>query len=133
MYIQTCICTSVSRIHTHIFMWLVKDVNMYVNTLHSRRLQCLFDWQSQFTNTREIFLLEAFRALNPVLLNERTLLTFSKNSLGSIMDLSFALPQLERSMRWQVSDLYTASDHMAILFMLQTQEQSNLEKTTNPF
>jgi len=48
------------------------------------------------------------------------------------VDLTFASPQLARSMSWRVSDCYTASDHSA-LRALNTHERQSLAQETRRF
>jgi len=41
--------------------------------------------------------------------------TFSKSGRQSIIDLTFASPELARNRVWRVSDIYTHSDHALII------------------
>lgn len=60
-------------------------------------------------------MLEAFAALDIVLLNTGRSNTFSRGGIGSIIDLAFTSSALARQTRWSLSDVYTASDHLAIV------------------
>ncbi|XP_041450123.1 uncharacterized protein LOC121404537 [Drosophila obscura] len=73
------------------------------------------EWGCQSTNARGRSLLEAFASLDLALLNEGTQQTFSRASGGSIIDLTFSSPSLSREARWQMANVYTGSDHEAIL------------------
>ncbi|XP_068139770.1 uncharacterized protein [Drosophila tropicalis] len=76
------------------------------------------DWGSAVTNARGRSLLEAFASLDLVLLNRGSSCTFSRASGGSVIDLTFVSGGLYRSSSWSVDEIYTASDHDAILFTL---------------
>jgi len=60
-------------------------------------------------------ILEAIALLDIVLLNEGSQHTFNRAGAGSIIDLSFASSSLSRSSRWRIDEVFTASDHEAIL------------------
>ena len=62
-------------------------------------------------------LLETFALLNIALLDEGCQNTFEKDT-GSIIDLTFASNSLTRGAKWEVSGIYTASDHLAIMLPL---------------
>jgi len=101
---------------------LVEDVRTHTPSIVAGDFNAwATEWHSRFTNARGELLLEAFGVLNLILVNEGSKNTYRKGQAASIVDLTFASPQLARSMSWHVSDLYTASDHMAILFNLQEQ------------
>ncbi|KAL7723548.1 hypothetical protein ACLKA6_003087 [Drosophila palustris] len=72
--------------------------------------------QSPVTNARGRVLLDAFATLDVELLNRGSTHTFSRGGMGSIIDLTFATSCLARSATWSVSEIYTASDHRAIVF-----------------
>ncbi|KAL7744504.1 hypothetical protein ACLKA6_017028, partial [Drosophila palustris] len=74
------------------------------------------EWQSPVTNARGRVLLDAFATLDVELLNRGSTHTFSRGGMGSIIDLTFATSCLARSATWSVSEIYTASDHRAIVF-----------------
>ncbi|XP_064539656.1 uncharacterized protein LOC135429319 [Drosophila montana] len=73
------------------------------------------EWGSQATNARGRALLESFAALDIALLNFGSENTFTRGGIGSIIDLTFASSSLFSATKWQLSDLYTASDHSAII------------------
>jgi len=72
-------------------------------------------WGSASTTQRGTILLEAVASLNVCLLNEGNRPTFSKSGRESIIDLTFASPELARNCVWRVSDIYTHSDHALII------------------
>ncbi|KAH8292899.1 hypothetical protein KR044_005596, partial [Drosophila immigrans] len=65
------------------------------------------EWGSRSTNARGNALLDAFASLEILLLNSGRENTFSKAGYGSIVDLTFASPQLARVAQWHVSEIYT--------------------------
>jgi len=73
------------------------------------------EWRSLYTNARGRTILEAIASLDIVLLNEGSQHTFNRAGAGSIIDLSFASTSLSRSTRWGIGEVFTASDHEAIL------------------
>ncbi|XP_049316707.1 uncharacterized protein LOC125779399 [Bactrocera dorsalis] len=90
------------------------------------------EWGSIHTNRRGETLLKAFSVLDTVLLNTGKRNTFENNGRGSVIDISFASSSLVRSCTWQVSDLYTHSDHLAILLEIDKTHKSNyLKKVQN--
>ncbi|XP_017467153.1 PREDICTED: uncharacterized protein LOC108359692 [Rhagoletis zephyria] len=82
------------------------------------------EWGSVHTNRRGDALLKAFSVLDAVLLNSGNKNTFEKNGRGSVIDFTFASSSLVRSTSWKVSDLYTSSDHLAIMMELGNCAQS---------
>ncbi|KAL7732701.1 hypothetical protein ACLKA6_005853 [Drosophila palustris] len=78
------------------------------------------DWGSKRNNQRGLILADAFAHLNVCLLNNGSQSTFSMAGRESIIDLTFASPALARDAAWQVSDIYTNSDHNAIITDLRT-------------
>lgn len=74
------------------------------------------EWNSRFTNDRGQCVLEALAKLNVIIANEGCVSTFSSNGRESIVDVTFCSPSLKDSMKWRVSDAFTASDHHAIRF-----------------
>ena len=72
------------------------------------------DWGCPRTNARGKILLEAFAGLDLVLLNSGNQHTFSRNGGGSIIDIAFASSNLTNQITWQISNVYTHSDHEAI-------------------
>ncbi|KAM8702441.1 hypothetical protein ACLKA7_001772 [Drosophila subpalustris] len=60
------------------------------------------------------------RAKCVCLLNTGNKSTYSKAGRESIIDLTFASPLLARCSKWCVSDLYTHSDHLAVLTTVTT-------------
>ncbi|GBP19295.1 hypothetical protein EVAR_79895_1 [Eumeta japonica] len=91
------------------------------------------DWGSKQTNARGRELLEAFSTLDIVLLNSGDRPTYTKGDASSIVDLTFVSTSLAKgSISWVVLDIYTASDHHAILW--ETSKDRNLRgpiKQTN--
>lgn len=73
------------------------------------------EWGCPRTNSRGRVLLEAFANLDIALLNEGNEHTFSRNGFGSIIDIAFASSNVLSSIKWGISDVYTHSDHNAIL------------------
>jgi len=73
------------------------------------------EWGSVTTNAKGRTLLEIFASLDVTLLNNGTQHTFSRAGTGSIVDLTFTSASLFNYADWKVSDIYTASDHAAIL------------------
>ncbi|GBP94343.1 hypothetical protein EVAR_65489_1 [Eumeta japonica] len=70
-------------------------------------------------------LLEAFSTLDIVLLNSGDRPTYTKGDASSIVDLTFVSTSLAKgSISWVVLDIYTASDHHAILW--ETSKDRNL-------
>lgn len=61
-------------------------------------------------------LLEALASLDIVTLNHGTIHTFNNGRSGSIIDLTFASRMISRQIKWEVSPIYTHSDHQAIIF-----------------
>lgn len=82
------------------------------------------EWGSICTNRRGDALLKAFSLLDVVLLNTGNRNTFEKNGRGSVIDITFASSSLVRSTSWEVSDLYTHSDHLAIMVEIGNNAQS---------
>jgi len=72
-------------------------------------------WGSASTTQRRTILLEAVASLNVCLLNEGNRPTFSKIGRESIIDLTFASPELARNCVWRLSEIYTHSDHALII------------------
>lgn len=73
------------------------------------------EWGSKKTNPRGSALLKAFSLLDAVLLNSGTENTFEKNGRGSIIDIAFASSAITRTIEWKINDLYTHSDHRAVI------------------
>lgn len=83
------------------------------------------DWGSKQTNARGRELLEAFSTLDVVLLNSGDTPTYTKGDASSIVDLTFVSTSLAKgNCNWEVLDIYTASDHHAILW--ETSNDRNL-------
>ncbi|XP_049309471.1 uncharacterized protein LOC125777805 [Bactrocera dorsalis] len=76
------------------------------------------EWGSKNTNLRGSALLKAFSVLDVVLLNTGRQNTFEKNGRGSIIDISFANRVLYRYIDWRICDMYTQSDHLAIMLSI---------------
>ncbi|KRF85670.1 uncharacterized protein Dvir_GJ26004 [Drosophila virilis] len=73
------------------------------------------EWGSSRTTPRGTILLDIFALLNVCLLNIGTRSTYSKAGRESIIDLTFASPDVARDAKWHVSDVYTHSDHFAVI------------------
>ncbi|KAL7723848.1 hypothetical protein ACLKA6_010357 [Drosophila palustris] len=73
------------------------------------------DWGSKRNNPRGLILADTLARLNVCLLNNGTQSTYSMAGRESIIDLTFASPELARDAAWQVSDVYTHSDHKAVI------------------
>ncbi|KAL7736937.1 hypothetical protein ACLKA6_008802 [Drosophila palustris] len=78
------------------------------------------EWGSKSTTPRGAILLDTFASLQVCLLNTGNKSTYSKAGRESIIDLTFASPLLARCSKWCVSDLYTHSDHLAVLTTVTT-------------
>ncbi|XP_011309786.1 uncharacterized protein [Fopius arisanus] len=91
------------------------------------------DWGSKKTNPRGQTLLEAMSSLDVVLLNSGEEPTFVRGEKSSIVDLTFMSSTLaKRNYSWRVSDIYTASDHRAILWeIFSNQKVAVTAKKTN--
>ncbi|XP_041633333.1 uncharacterized protein [Drosophila kikkawai] len=76
------------------------------------------DWGSPSTNARGRTILEAFATLDIALLNEGTQQTFNRAGAGSIIDLTYANSALACQASWRISEIYTASNHEAIVVSL---------------
>ncbi len=72
-------------------------------------------WGSRRTSHRGRLLLEFLGQTNLTIINSGTQNTFQKGNKGSIIDLMFANDALSRHIKWTVSDIFTNSDHMAII------------------
>lgn len=67
------------------------------------------DWGNKQTNARGKALLEAFTALDVVLLNSGDTTTYTKDNASSTIDLTFISSNLARSSyNWRVMDIYNA-------------------------
>ncbi|CAB0040802.1 unnamed protein product, partial [Trichogramma brassicae] len=79
------------------------------------------EWGCRVTRWRATALLDAFAALEAVLLNTGDMPTFRCPLGYSVIDLTFASDTLAPQITsWAVSELYTHSDHQAIVFELKT-------------
>ncbi|XP_041451717.1 uncharacterized protein LOC121405176 [Drosophila obscura] len=74
------------------------------------------EWGCPRTNPRGQVLLESFATLDAVLLNTGSQQTFGRAGTGSIIDLTFASSSLSPRTTWKVSDIYTGSDHSALIY-----------------
>ena len=72
-------------------------------------------WGSRSTNHRGRLVLEFLSQTNLTIINSGTQNTYQKGNKGSVIDLMFANDALSRHIKWVVSDIYTNSDHMAII------------------
>lgn len=73
------------------------------------------EWGCPRTNDRGTILLEAFSVLGVVLMNIGNEHTFSRGEGGSTIDITFASSCIASRINWSLSDLYTHSDHSAII------------------
>lgn len=73
------------------------------------------EWGCPRTNPRGRVLLEALAKLDMVLLNQGNEHTYSRNGCGSVIDIAFASSNIANRIKWSVSDIYTHSDHKAII------------------
>ena len=69
-------------------------------------------WGSKRTNHRGRLILEFLSQTNLTLMNSGTKNTYQKGNKGSIIDLMFTNDTLSRRIKWEVSDIYTNSDHL---------------------
>ncbi|KAM8701416.1 hypothetical protein ACLKA7_001032 [Drosophila subpalustris] len=74
-------------------------------------------------------LLEAFAALDVVLLNHGTANTFSRGGAGSVIDLTFVTSSLSHTATWRMCNNYTASDHEALVFSIGNRSDRPLNQT----
>ncbi|XP_070075758.1 uncharacterized protein [Drosophila takahashii] len=73
------------------------------------------EWGSVYTNPRGKTLLETFASLDVALLNTGSEHTFRRGGAGSVVDLSFCSSSLFQQARWRLGEVYSASDHKAII------------------
>nr|XP_041633309.1 uncharacterized protein LOC121503173 [Drosophila kikkawai] len=76
------------------------------------------DWGSSLTNARGRTLLEPFSTLDVTLLNTGAQPTFSRAGASSVVDLTFVSCSRDSQCTWVLSDVYTGSDHAAIITAL---------------
>lgn len=108
---------------------LVKDVSNTTRNIVAGDFNAwATEWGSTYTNRRGDALLKAFSLLDTVLLNTGNTNTFEKNGRGSVIDITFASSSLVRTTTWQVSDIYTHSDHLAIMLEIGNREQYQITK-----
>ncbi len=89
-------------------------------------------WGSRSTNHRGRLVLEFLSQTNLTIINSGTQNTFQKGNKGSVIDLMFANDALSRHIKWGVSDIYTNSDHMAIIAeVLFSRETEPLSRNTS--
>uniref|UniRef100_A0ABD2VVT0 Endonuclease/exonuclease/phosphatase domain-containing protein n=1 Tax=Trichogramma kaykai TaxID=54128 RepID=A0ABD2VVT0_9HYME len=83
------------------------------------------EWGCRETRWHATALLDAFAALEAVLLNTENTPTFTGPLGYSVIDLTFASDKLAPQITsWAVSELYTHSDHQAIVFEIKTARPS---------
>ncbi|KAH8398741.1 hypothetical protein KR222_002530, partial [Zaprionus bogoriensis] len=73
------------------------------------------EWGSPRSNGRGRTLLESFASLDIALLNTGSEHTYSRAGAGSVVDLTFCSSSLFQRAAWRLSEIYTASDHKAII------------------
>lgn len=88
------------------------------------------EWGSPRTNDRGRIIMESFATLDAVLLNSGSEQTFNRNGRSSIIDITFASPNIAGRTNWHVSDIYTQSDHSAIIMEI-TSHTANPTTTSN--
>ena len=67
------------------------------------------EWGSSRTTPRGSILLDTFASMNICLMNVGAKSTYSKAGRESIIDLTFASPEIARNIKWFVSDIHTAT------------------------
>lgn len=72
-------------------------------------------WGCPRTNERGKILLESFAQLDVVLMNTGNEHTYRRNGGGSTIDIAFVSENIRNRISWGISDLYTHSDHSAII------------------
>jgi len=78
-------------------------------------------------------LLKALSVLNLTLLNDGKTPTFVKGIATSTIDLTFVNDGLSKGdTRWQVTDIYTHSDHCAIMWIVARQQRANQPSKRKP-
>lgn len=88
------------------------------------------EWGSRETNIKGKALLDFVASLGLVIHNNGTRATFIGNNGSSVVDITLSSESLSpRITSWQVSDLYTHSDHEAIIFEIGTE---NYQSTNTP-
>lgn len=89
-------------------------------------------WGSRETNRKGEVLLENFSIMDITLINTGSTPTFMRNQTCSIVDLTFASDQLaNRIVSWHVSELYTHSDHQAIIYKVDGPNKAYSRDITN--
>lgn len=84
------------------------------------------EWGCRETKSRASILLDALVPLDVVLLNTGDTPTFTGAQGNSVVDLTFTSDTLAPQVTsWTVSELYTNSDHQAIVFEIETSRSSN--------
>lgn len=92
------------------------------------------EWGSSRSNARGKILLEALAGLDVVLLNTGNQNTFNRNGAGSIIDVAFVSSSIYGRVNWQISNIYTQSDHDAIIIDInnpQFDQQSKIQRKMN--
>ncbi|CAB0039213.1 unnamed protein product, partial [Trichogramma brassicae] len=85
------------------------------------------EWGSRETKPRGRALLNALATLDVLLLNTGSKPTFVGEQGESVIDLTFAGVSLfNRVESWQVSDIYTSSDHKAIVYEILLEENQGV-------
>ena len=82
------------------------------------------EWSSKETKKREQALLEAFSLLDLTILNNGKKPTFVRGKASSMIDLTFVSSGLTKGNNcWEVSEIYTQSDHRAITWRIRRQQR----------
>ncbi|CAB0028209.1 unnamed protein product, partial [Trichogramma brassicae] len=95
--------------------------------LGQRLNDVIAEWGSRETKPRGRALLNALATLDVLLLNTGSKPTFVGEQGESVIDLTFAGVSLfNRVESWQVSDIYTSSDHKAIVYEILLEENQGV-------
>lgn len=89
------------------------------------------EWGCTRTNARGRVLLESLSTLNVVLMNRGGHPTFSTGQRSSVIDLAFASYGIANRTTWRISDIYTNSDHLAIIIDI-TRERGRTDLNNQP-
>nr|AMS38363.1 hypothetical protein [Bactrocera tryoni] len=83
-------------------------------------------WGSRCTNHRGRLIQEYLSQTHLTIMNTGTQNTYQKGNKGSIIDIMFANDSLSRHIKWAVSNIYTNSDHMAIIAQISYSREPEL-------
>ncbi|CAB0038652.1 unnamed protein product [Trichogramma brassicae] len=92
------------------------------------------EWGCRETRPQATILLDSLALLDAVLLNTGDVPTFNGRQGSSIVDLTFVCETLTpRVLSWTVSELYTHSDHQAIVFEIEDDGASSRPSTRRSY